>query len=218
MKNLNLIFLASLVLAILFITLFTAPVVSSAGGKEALTVRYVDGQWICTDGAVFRLRLIEDPRIPFRGLQEPNYLVMPYEKYLKLREEGKLTIEAMKIHCLDVNTGNTLFTIALIEPEITKVVIPISGSLTPGTGHLYGPYSSCVTIWVSVTWSPGSQILGIAIADAETGEGYGTWYIGGSAQREFITDWMRSYYIFIMSHPDNTRTITYSGTITLYVW
>ena len=151
------------------------------------------------------------------GLQEPDFIVMLYEKYLKLREEGKLTIEAMKTHCVDVNTGNT-FTIALIEPEIIKVVIPISGSLTPGTVHLYGPYSSCVTIWVSVTWSPGSQILGIAIADAETGEGYGTWYIGGSAQREFITDWTRSYYIFIMSHPDNTRTITYSGTITLYVW
>ena len=67
MKNLNLIFLASLVLAILFITLFTAPVVSSAGGKEALTVRYVDGQWICTDGTVFRLRLIEDPGIPVGG-------------------------------------------------------------------------------------------------------------------------------------------------------
>jgi len=39
---------------------------------------------------------------------------MPYEKYLKLREEGKLTIEAMKTHCVDVNAGNT-FTIALIS-------------------------------------------------------------------------------------------------------
>jgi len=46
-------------LVIFFITIFIAPVVYSAGGKEALTVRYVDGQWICADGTVFKLRLIE---------------------------------------------------------------------------------------------------------------------------------------------------------------
>jgi len=56
------------------------------------------------------------------------------------------------------------------------------------------------------------------MVDAETGEGYGTCYIGGSAQREFITDWTRSYYILIISPSKNIGTITYSGTITLYMW
>jgi hypothetical protein len=143
---------------------------------------------------------------------------MPCEKYLQLRQEGKLTVEAKKVVVSSVENAGVTWVFALIEPEIIEVVVPIGGSLTPGTGHRYGPYSSCVAIAVSVTWTPGDQALGILIADADTGEGYGYFYTGGSAYVQFSTDWTRSYYILIASIPDNTKDITYSGTIRLYIW
>jgi hypothetical protein len=209
-------------LALIIAALFTVTVGFPTENEKPAIVRYADEQWVYDDGTTFRLRSIPDPDFSFE-FEVPDFLLMPYEKYFKLLEEGKLTIEAEKYVCYDPNTGWVIETYALIEPKIIRVDIPISGSLAPGTGHRYPPppnppYSSCVAIAVSVTWTPGEQWLGIAIADADTGEAYGYWYTGGSASRTFSTDWMGRYYILILSHPGNTKSITYSGTITLYMW
>lgn len=212
MKNLKFL----MPLALIIVTLSITPAGLLTGNEEPATGRYVGEQWVRDDGTAFRLRLIQDPGISV-DFQVPDFLIMPYEKYLELHQEGKLTIKATRYVTFKSETGGS-WELAVVEPRIIREDIPISGSLTPGTFRDYGPYSSAVAIAVSVTWAPGDQTLGIAIADAGTGEGYGYWYTGGSAWVQFSTDWTRSYYIFILSHKDNTKTITYSGRITLYIW
>ncbi|MEM2848646.1 MAG: hypothetical protein QXI36_00020 [Candidatus Bathyarchaeia archaeon] len=183
-------------------------------GDDSTTIEYLNGQWVCSDGT--KLVLIEDPGIPVE-FQTPDFLVMPYEKYLKLSEEGKPMIKATKFLCATNDTGD-LPAIMVVEPKLIIREYPISGSLPPGYYHRYGKFCSCIQIEVKVTWTPGDQLLGIAIADATTGEGYGRWYSGGSAIAVFSTDSTKCYYIYILNYSGNTKTIAYSGVIRLYVW
>ncbi len=216
-----------LISSILIITLFLIiPSITTLNGapreyiKNIKTgnVKHVNRQWICSDGAV--LKIIRNPGLTAK-FREPDFLVFTYKKYLKYLEEGKLGPVKGRVQIVTLtgrSTDGQREVLALVKPELTKLRVSISGSLTPGTFHKYGPYTSCLAIEVSVTWTPSNQMLGIGIVDAETGEGYGYWFTGGSAQVQFTTDWTKSYYIYILSYENNTETITYSGTITLYIW
>ncbi|MGQ9460386.1 MAG: hypothetical protein ACUVRA_04070 [Candidatus Bathyarchaeaceae archaeon] len=210
MKGLKLLMPLTLIIAILFI----APVGLPTGNEGTATGRYVEGQWVSNDGKTLEYRLVPDLGIPF-SFREPDCLYMPYDKYLKAISEGSLG----KIKGVSVMIGEEEgLLLALIEPETIKVTIPISGTLAPGTYRRYGPYYSCVAISVSVTWIPSDQTLGIGIYDVQAGQGYGYWYTGGSASHTFSTDYTKGYYIDIFGYPSNTKSITYSGTITLYIW
>ncbi|MEM3546372.1 MAG: hypothetical protein QXU47_03140 [Candidatus Bathyarchaeia archaeon] len=180
------------------------------------TIVYVDGRWIRSDGTTLKLSFIQDPGIHVKP-RTPDFLMMPYEEYLKLSESGKPIIKAMKVICQYKDTGVTK-TFAVVEPKLIIIEYPISGSLSPGYGHLYGKFCSCVQIEVEVTWTPGDQVLGIGIVDADTGKVTGYWYTGGSALAVFSTDWTKCYYICILSYHDNTKIITYNGVIRCYVW
>ena len=201
---------STLVMAFLFI--------SSVGLSEAFRyeiVRYVDGRWVCADGTVLKLR-------PMRGqvilaeFRTPDGLVMSHQKYLELCGEEKIA-RAEKYTLFDPKTGDK-WVIVYIKPELMEVKAPISGFRLEGTARRYGPYSSCVQVGVSVTWEPSDQVLGIAVADAETGEGRVYWCTGGSATVVFGVDWTRHYHVYILNQPDNTETITYDGVIRLYIW
>ena len=108
--------------------------------------------------------------------------------------------------------------ITVIEPDVLKANVPISGTVQPGYYDEYGVFTSTVAIDVSVQWTPGFETLGIAILDANTGTGYGYWYTGGSASASFGTTLGHSYYVLIINYAGNTQTIYYEGTITLYIY
>lgn len=207
-----------LMLLILLIgTLFIASIRTSAGNEETVTVdgiRYIRTGG-CGVGGDIGGFMITNPLISSEEL--PDALVFaPYEKWLEYREtlaKDKRVISVTKY----VNVGD-METIAVVEPELIKVTVPISGSLPPETYYPYGPYSSCVAIEVSATWTSSDQTLGIGLRDAKTGVGVVRWFTGGSAWTQFQTDWTRSYYIDIFGYYLNTKTITYNGTITLYIW
>ncbi len=184
--------------------------------SEPEAIMYIDGQWLRSDGTILKLSLIQDPGIHVEP-QAPDFLIMPYEKYLELSESGKPIVKVMKAICHYKDTEVTE-TFAVVEPKLIIIEYPISGSLPPGYGHRYGKFCSCIQIEVEVTWTPGDQVLGICIVNADTGEGYGRWYTGGSAVAVFGTDWTRCYYIYILSYQGNTKIITYNGIIRCYVW
>lgn len=169
------------------------------------------------DETTFKLDITPSPGLSF-AFKKPDYLVIPYKEYLKLCSEREATVDAMKITIISEKTEKTIGDLILITPKIIREEIKISGSLAPGMGQSYGAFSSCLQIEVSITWTPSDQIVGIAIVDAETGQGYGYWFTGGSARVSFSTDWTKTYYILILSHPENTEVINYNGKIITWTW
>ncbi len=124
----------------------------------------------------------------------------------------------VQVYVASKPSGSKFDEITVIEPDVLKANIPISGTLQPRHYDKYGTYTSVVVIDVSVQWTPGSEILGIAILDVNTGTGYGYWYTGGSADASFGTTLGHSYRILILSYAGNTQVIHYDGTITLYIY
>lgn len=216
---------------VMLVLLSVAPIEPLMSREEALNgtivefgnTLYADGQLLCADGTV--LRFTSQPGFSIKPHEPspdapPDSLMFYSERYSDLLKKGKLgpiKNAPMTVKGTHIATGET-FTLILIEPQLIRVDIPIGGTLNPGIGHGYGPYSSCVNIAVSVTWTPGDQILGIGIEEVGTGTVSVRWFTGGSAWTQFYTDWTKSYRIWIISHWINTRTITYNGTITLYMW
>lgn len=177
--------------------------------------KYVEGQWVCDDGTVLKLSFIPDHGLLIEP-RPPDFLIMPCEEYFEISGE-KPIVKATKYVGVFNDTGNACV-FMLVEPELVIIEYPISGSLFPGYFHLYGKFCSCVQIEVKVTWAPSDQVLGVGIVDADTGKVHGYWYIGGSATAVFSTDWIKCYYIAILSYIDSAKTIRYSGIIRAYVW
>ena len=179
-------------------------------------VRYINGKWVMDNGYV-----VTPSMIPYPGFgsefRTQDFLLMPYNEYLEYRNMGIIDLDADIIIAKHVNTGEK-WVFALIEPEIIKKSIPIYGELFPGDGDVYGPYGSCVAIYVDVSWGPSDQTLGIVLLEVDTGHSYGYWFSGGHAEVSFSVDWTKSYYILILSKNTNTQVIFYTGTITLYIW
>ncbi|MBS7613289.1 hypothetical protein KEJ48_03460 [Candidatus Bathyarchaeota archaeon] len=197
------------------ITTFFAALIIPSSCNTPIAGKYHEGRWVCDDGTVLKLSFILDPGLSIE-LRPPDCLIMPYEKYPELTE-GRPIVKATKYICISNDTGD-VHIIMLVEPKLIIIEHPISGSLAPGYFHRYGKFCSCVQIEVEMTWTPSDQVLGIGIVDADTGEGIVRWYTGGSAVAVFTTDWMKCYYIAIISYMYNTKTINYSGIIRAYVW
>lgn len=210
-KTLLIVFLALICCSLSLIYTF-ASLTKPSDGVKALIVKYSNGQWVQVDGTPLNLRFALNPGTFI--IRSPDFIVLPWNKYLKLYEEEKSTSQVKTLHRVVIDSQDVY---ALIEPTLIKIPIPIRGNLIPGTGHGYGPYYSCIAISVSTTWEPVDQMLGVAVVDAETGEGYGYWFAGGFASITFSTDWMKSYYILILSYPRNTDTVYYNGTIMLNI-
>lgn len=95
----------------------------------------------------------------------------------------------------------------------TPYYYPVSGTLAPGQGHVYGPYGGgIITIQVALSWTPSNTYLYVGISTNIYGpfQGYvqygspKTWSFGG-------LDRYQSYYILIWNPID--VTVGYSGNI-----
>jgi hypothetical protein len=101
------------------------------------------------------------------------------------------------------------------EPAITKAVISASGQLESGERDEYGPYAGTLAIEFRVGWSPVSLVcVGLLYTDTNSGPCACTY--GTVIATQFPTDTDREYYAAILNV--GPATITYSGTLTLYVW
>ena len=91
-----------------------------------------------------------------------------------------------------------------VEPE---GLIPISGTLTPGTEHAYGPWSFSVgdTISVSIAQIPGDAKVSIEIRCAETGR----LQHSGSNAVSWTIPAAGYYQAVVVNH--GPQTIVYSG-------
>ncbi|MGC9050716.1 hypothetical protein [Pyrobaculum sp.] len=99
------------------------------------------------------------------------------------------------------------------SPDIIKSPQPISGSLPPGTGDSYGPYTGLINIEFSVSWSPTGYLC-LGYVDLKTGSGPGICSYGQRASASFSLD--PSQNIIAVVYNPNSYSITYSGTLTLY--
>jgi len=206
---------------------FTAAVISYYGkynsflmkalpdeGKK-VTIRYVEGQWILNDGTV--LKLMPYPSSSLNSKPYGSFFFITYSGYEKLSQEEKAKFaNATIIQVINENSGKKEKIFLVSEPDLWKKTVSINGILPPGTGYEYGSYSGCTAISVTVTWNPGNQVLGIGIREEGTTSGYGYWYTGGSAGITFSVDPSKSYLIYVLSHHNNSETISYSGTIVLW--
>ena len=117
-----------------------------------------------------------------------------------------------------INISDNVIT-ARVEPTLIRVDIPISGTLSPGYGDMYGPFTGAYAICVTVSWTPTDQDLGVIIFDYVTGEGYLWIFTRGSGFTGCVTVWdWQQPYVVVFSPEYNTKVITYTGTITIYYW
>jgi hypothetical protein len=211
--------LVSLVLVIAILSLVLAT--SAMLEKPETNTKFINERGIFYDELPLNLRMISKPEISINN-RAPDFLIMSSTRYEELLAAGKLgpvknvwfAKEAPQ--GASIKDGSEMWVV--IEPLVITVPISINGTLIPRTFDSYGPYSSCLYVYVQVTWSPVDQILGIALEDIDAGEGYGYWFTDGSASAGFSTDWQRRYNILILSYAGNTKILNYNGTITLYIW
>jgi hypothetical protein len=107
---------------------------------------------------------------------------------------------------------------AVIETLLIRIRTPISGTLAPSYADPYGPYYGAIAICVSVSWTPADQVLDVIIFDKATGQGYLYRLTSGSASTPCPStrNWKEPIVLIGNPKPLNTKTITYSGTITRY--
>ncbi len=99
------------------------------------------------------------------------------------------------------------------SPDIIKAQRPISGTLPPGTGDGYGPYTGLINIEFNVSWSPTGYLC-LGHVDLNTGSGPGICSYGQRASASFSLDPSQS--IIAIVHNLNPYTLSYSGMLTLY--
>ena len=111
--------------------------------------------------------------------------------------------------------GLALLSTLLVENAFaqTPYYYPVSGTLAPGTAHVYGPYGrGIIAIQVALSWTPSYTCLDVGNCTNSTGPFTGyrqcgspkTWSFGG-------LDVYKSYFI-VIGNP-NAVTVSYSGNI-----
>ena len=112
--------------------------------------------------------------------------------------------------------GSSVYAESKPEPKVWNVNYPVSGTLNPGESDRYGPYTSAVSLAVSVTWTPQDQSLSIMLYCVETGSQSLKIFYGGSGYVSWSLDYNKTYYVYVASPAlSNTKTLRYSGVITV---
>ena len=95
-----------------------------------------------------------------------------------------------------------------VEPV---AVVPISGTLTPGTGHAHGPwfFSTGDTMSISTTWVPGDSAVSVGIWCVATGRGQLITTRFGYAHASWTILTAGWYQSLVINH--GPQTIVYSG-------
>ena len=120
------------------------------------------------------------------------------------------------IGVMGINSFNEGTVYAESKPKVWNVNYSISGTLNPGKSDRYGPYTSAVSLAVSVTWTPSDQLLSIMLYCVETGSQSLKIFYGGSAYASWSLDYNKTCYIYVASPAlSNTKTLRYSGVITV---
>ena len=106
------------------------------------------------------------------------------------------------------------FLIIAAEPDITRVEVSISGTLSASASRLYGPYSSVTAVTISLDFKGGELCAGYVYADDFKGK-----YSCSTSGRLYVSysvDWTRDIYILVYN--PSSSSVSYSGTATLYIW
>jgi hypothetical protein len=91
----------------------------------------------------------------------------------------------------------------------------VSGSLAPGYGDVWGPYSWTAGTYVSesATWTPTNQNVLLGIYDMAQNDGPFLQRSGGSGTFSVIVPWTSSYWGHAIVNPaSNSQTVYYSLT------